>query len=258
MIIAISNQKGGVGKTTTSVSLGAAIVQRGHEVLGVDLDPQANLTLALGVKPASLRRTVADVLMGTLSPVSASRETGLPGFDLLPANHDLQLVEQFLHTRANHATTLQHLLKQATAYEYIICDCPPALGHITLNALTAADVLLIPTQCEYYSAYALNEMLDTVRYVREHTNPRLSYRILITLFDRRNRVHHTVYEQIKTAFGHSVCATIIEIDTKLRESQVFGQPITAYAPQSRAAQQYRSLAEELTRDAQAQKTAQSA
>jgi chromosome partitioning protein len=196
MIIAISNQKGGVAKTTTAVSLGAAIVQRGHEVLCVDLDPQANLTLALGVKPASLRRTVADVFMGNNTPISVSRETALPGLDLMPANQDLQLVEKFLHVRQNHANTLRDALAHAPSYEYVLLDCPPALGNITLNALTAADILLVPTQCEYFSAHGLGQIVETVRYVREHTNPRLTYRVLVTMFDRRNRVHHTLYAKI--------------------------------------------------------------
>lgn len=254
MIIAISNQKGGVAKTTTTVSLGAAIVQRGHEVLCIDLDPQANLTLALGVKPISLRRTVADVFMGNNTPISVSRETALPGLDLMPANQDLQLVEKFLHVRQNHATTLREALTRTSSYEYILLDCPPALGNITLNALTAADVLLVPTQCEYFSAHGLGEIIETVRYVREHTNPRLTYRVLITMFDRRNRVHHTLYAQIKNSFGGALCDSIIEIDTKLRESQVFGEPITVFAPKSRAALQYQALAEELMRYAQSQKT----
>jgi chromosome partitioning protein len=253
MIIAISNQKGGVAKTTTAVSLGAAIVQRGHEVLCIDLDPQANLTLALGVKPASLRRTVADVFMGNHTPISISRETALPGLDLMPANQDLQLVEKFLHVRQNHAYTLREALTHTASYEYILLDCPPALGNITLNALTAADILLAPTQCEYFSAHGLGEIMETVRYVREHTNPRLNYRVLVTLFDRRNRVHHTLYAQLKSAFGSTLCDSIIEIDTKLRESQVFGQPITLFAPKSRAALQYQALAEELMRYAQSQK-----
>jgi chromosome partitioning protein len=258
MIIAISNQKGGVAKTTTCVSLGAAIVQRGHEVLSIDLDPQANLTLALGVRPNTLRRTVADVFLGNHTPVSVSRETSLPGLDLMPANQDVQLVEKFLHVRQNHAYTLRDALTTAAAYEYLLLDCPPALGNITLNALAAADLLLIPTQCEYFSAHGLNEILNTANYVREHFNPQLRCRILITLFDRRNRVHHTLYAQIKQAWGTALCDTIIEIDTRLRESQVFGQPITLFAPKSRAALQYQALAEEIMRYAQQQKTAQPA
>ncbi|MGH2520915.1 MAG: ParA family protein, partial [Anaerolineales bacterium] len=157
-----------------------------------------------------------------------------------------------------HAHTLRRALARTSAYDFVLCDCPPALGNITLNALTAADLLLIPTQCEYFSAHGLNEVIETVRFVRERTNPRLSYRILITMFDRRNRVHHTLHERIKNAFGEALFETMIETDTKLRESPVFGQPITHYAPNSRAAQQYRALAEEFLRYAQQQKTAQPA
>jgi chromosome partitioning protein len=257
LIIAISNQKGGVAKTTTCVSLGAALVELGNEVLAIDLDPQANLSLALGVNPANLHRTVADVLLGNHSPLAVSRETSLPGLDLLPANQSMQMVEKFLHVRENHEHALSAALARLTAYNIILCDCPPALGSITLNALTAADLLLIPTQCEYFSAYGLNEMLDLVRNVRERTNPRLSYRIAVTLFDRRNRIHKTIREQIQNAYGDALLVNAIEIDTKLRESAVFGQPITGYAPASRAATQYRALAQELMQYAQ-QKTAPSA
>jgi chromosome partitioning protein len=245
LVIAVSNQKGGVAKTTTCVSLGAALVERGHEVLAVDLDPQANLTLALGVAPASLRRTVVDVLLGNHSPVSVSRETDLPGLDLLPSNQGMQLAEKFLHVRENYEHLLQRALDGTRHYDVVLCDCPPALGSITLNALSAADLLIIPTQCEYLSAYGLNEMLELVRNLRERANPRLSYRILITLFDRRNRIHNTIREQLQQAFGNAVLTTIIEIDTKLRECPVMGLPITRYAPHSRAALQYRALAEEL-------------
>jgi chromosome partitioning protein len=256
-VIAISNQKGGVAKTTTCVSLGAALVEQNHEVLVIDMDPQANLSLALGVNPAGLRRTVADVLLGNYTPVSVSRETVMPGLDLMPANQDMQLVEKFLYVRQDYEHTLRKALQQTSPYEVILCDCPPSLGAITVNALTAADLLLIPTQCEYFSAHGLNEVLDFVRNIRERTNAHLSYRLLITMFDRRNRVHRSIFEQIKTAFGEAVLDTTIEVDTKLRESPVFGQPITSYAPNSRAAEQYRALAEELMRHAQ-QKTKQPA
>jgi len=256
-IIAISNQKGGVAKTTTCVSLGAALVELGHEALAIDLDPQANLSLALGVNPASLHRTVADVLLGNYSPISVSRETSLPGLDLIPANQNMQMVEKFLHVRDNYEQALRQALARVASYDIILCDCPPALGAITLNALAAAELLLVPTQCEYFSAYGLNEMLELVRNLRERTNPGLSYRILITMFDRRNRIHNNILEQVKTAFGDAVLSTTIEVDTKLRESAVFGLPITGYAPNSRAAQQYRALAQELMHYAR-QKAAPSA
>jgi chromosome partitioning protein len=258
LVIAISNQKGGVAKTTTCASLGAAFVERGREVLVIDLDPQANLTLALGVTPASLRRTVTDVLLGNHSLVSVSRETSLPGLDLLPSNQGMQMAEKFLHVRGNYEHLLRHALANGVAhYDIVLCDCPPALGSVTLNALTAADLLIIPTQCEFLSAYGLNEMLELVRNLRERTNPRLSYRILITMFDRRNRIHNTIRDQLQQAFGSAVLTSMVEIDTKLRESPVMGEPITRYAPNSRAALQYRALAEELMQYAE-QKAATSA
>jgi chromosome partitioning protein len=257
-IIAVSNQKGGVAKTTTTVSLGAAMVERGLEVLAVDLDPQANLSLALGVRTQALRRGVADVLLGNLSAVSVSRETALPGLDVLPANGDMHLVEKFLTVRQNYEYALRTALAEAGSYNAVICDCPPSVGAIAYTAMTAADLLVIPTQCEYFSTHGLGEVLELVTRVRAKTNPHLSYRLLVTMFDRRNRVHRTVLEQLKGAFPGAVLETTIEIDTKLRESQVFGQPITVYAPKSRAAGQYRALAEELSVYVQREKTPQPA
>ena len=257
-IIAVSNQKGGVAKTTTTVSLSAAMVERGLEVLAVDLDPQANLSLALGVRTHTLRRGVADVLLGNLGAVSVSRETSIPGLDVLPANSDMHLVEKFLTVRQNYEYSLRTALEQANTYDVVICDCPPSVGAIPYTAMTAADLLVIPTQCEFFSTHGLAEVLELVTRVRERTNPHLSYRLLVTMFDRRNRVHRTVLEQLKSAFPGAVLETAIEIDTKLRESQVFGQPITVYAPKSRAAGQYRALAEELSVHVQREKTPQPA
>jgi chromosome partitioning protein len=257
-IIAVSNQKGGVAKTTTTVSLAAALVERGLEVLAIDLDPQANLSLSLGVKTHALRRGVADVLLGNLSAVSVSRETSIAGLDVLPANTDMHLVEKFLTVRQNYEYSLRTALEQAGTYDAIICDCPPSVGAIPYTAMTAADLLVIPTQCEYFSTQGLAEVLELVTRVRERSNPHLSYRLLITMFDRRNRVQRTVMDQLKSAFTGAVLETMIEIDTKLRESQVFGQPITSYAPKSRAAAQYRALAEELSVYVKREKTPQPA
>jgi chromosome partitioning protein len=257
-VIAIGNQKGGVAKTTTCVSLGAAFVERGQEVLALDLDPQGNLSLALGVDTRGLRRGMADVLLGNNSAVSVSRETTVPGLDIIPANPDMHLVEKFLTVRANYEYTLRQALVLAANYELVLFDCPPSVGPLPFTALTAADLLVIPTQCEYFSTHGLGEVMDLIARVRARTNPNLSYRLLVTMYDRRNRVHRTILEQLRGAFGSAVLDTVIEVDTKLRESPVFGQPITRYAPKSRAALQYRALAEELSVYVQREKAAQPA
>jgi chromosome partitioning protein len=245
-VIAVGNQKGGVGKTSTVVSLGAAFVERGQEVLTIDLDPQANLSLALGVKAPTLRRGVADVLLGNAGVVSVSRETPVAGMDLLPANPEMHLVEKFLTVRQNYEVTLRQALSANDTYNVVLIDCPPSVGAVPYMALTAADMLIIPTQCEYFSTHGLAEVLDLVTRVRNKTNPALSYRLLVTMYDQRNRVHRGILEQLRGAFGSAVLETVIDMDSKLRESQVFGKPITEYAPDSRAAQQYRALAEELS------------
>lgn len=257
-IVAVSNQKGGVAKTTTCVSLGAAFVERGHEVLALDLDPQGNLSLALGVNTRDLRRGVADVLLGNNTAMSVSRETVVPGLDIIPSNSDMQLVEKFLTVRPNYEYALRQALALTSSYEIVLFDCPPSVGALPFTALTAADLMVIPTQCEYFSTHGLGEVMDLVARVRSRTNPHLNYRILATMYDRRNRVHRTILDQLRGAFGSAVLETTIEIDTKLRESPVFGQPITQYAPKSRAALQYRALAEELSVYVQREKAAQPA
>ncbi len=249
-VIAIASEKGGVAKTTSALSLGAALVEGKQQVLLVDLDPQANLTLALGIQPPSLQRTVADVLMGSQSIMKISRETGLPGLELAPANHELMLAERFLSVWEQYENLLRQSLSGARAYDMILIDCPPTLGPLTRSALSAAHLLIVPTQAEYFSAHALRDMLNLIREIRRISNPQLRYRLLLTMLDRRNRIHRSMFEQVRTAFGKAVFETVIEIDTRLRESPVFAQPITIYAPRSRGAEQYRALAQELRHYAQ--------
>lgn len=244
-VIAIANEKGGVAKTTTALSLGAAMVEQREKALVIDLDPQANLTLALGIKPNELNGTVSDVLLGSGNLESITHETLLPGLDLIPANNALLMAERFLEVRDDHEFLLKRALGRVDEYDAVILDCPPALGTIARLALTAADLLIIPTQCEYFSAHALQDVLEMIRDVRTTSNPRLRYRLLLTMVDRRNRIHRSLYEQVRTAFGRAVFDSIIEVDTRLRESPIFAQPITVYAPRSRGAEQYRQLAKEL-------------
>ncbi|MBN2387725.1 MAG: ParA family protein [Anaerolineales bacterium] len=246
-VIAISNEKGGVAKTTTTLSLGAAIGELGRRVLLMDLDPQANLTLALGFEPGKVERTSGEILLDASPLLDARLETNFAGLQLIPANLSLEHAEQVLPVYINFTARLRTAIEAVGSldYDFIIMDCPPSLGAITINALTAANLLLIPTQAEYFSAYALRDMMTIVRQVRAEDNPGLAYRILVTLLDQRNRTHRNIREQLERTFGEGLFKTTIEIDTKLRESPILGLPITQYKPNSRGALQYRSLAEEL-------------
>lgn len=245
-VIAISNEKGGVAKTTTTLSLGAALGELNYHVLLLDLDPQANLSLALGLEIEESSITSANILIENADVHAAIRKTDIRNLDLIPSSFRIENAEQFLPMRNHYLNTLQNALEAAPLpYDYILLDCPPALGAITLNALTAANLLIVPTQAEYFSAYALRNMMGVIRRVRQEVNPGLAYRILVTLLDRRNRTHRNIFEQLQTTFGQGVFTTVIEIDTKLRESPIAGVPITLYKPNSRGSQQYRVLAQEL-------------
>jgi chromosome partitioning protein len=245
-VIAMSNEKGGVAKTTSTLSLGASLAELNHKVLLIDLDPQSNLSLALGLESGEAEITSASVLIENAALRTAIRRTEVQNLDLVPSHARIESAEQFLPMRSHYLSTLHNALEAADVkYDYILLDCPPALGAITLNALSAADLLIIPTQAEYFSAYALRNMMGSIRRVRQESNPKLAYRILVTLLDRRNRTHRNIFEQLQTTFGQGVFTTVIEVDTKLRESPIAGIPITQYRPTSRGSQQYRVLAQEL-------------
>lgn len=245
--IAVSNEKGGVAKTTTTLSLGAALAETDKNVLLIDMDPQANLTLALGLEPGEVTQTSGGILVESIPLMSARKKTDVPNLDLIPSNLKTENAEQYLPIRTNYISTLRNAISAAMPipYDFILIDCPPSLGAITTNALAASQLLIIPSQAEYFSAYALRNMMGMIRRVREDSNPALAYRILITLLDRRNRTHRNIHEQLQTTFGDGLFETVIEIDTKLRESPIVGLPITSYRPSSRGSQQYQILAQEL-------------
>jgi len=247
-IIAIGNQKGGVAKTTTCLSLGAALAELGQTVLLIDADPQGSLTLSLGVQPDEMRRSLEDALLGSASLMSVSRETSVFGLDLVPAGRGLLTVDKILYSRANYEYNLKNALEALPprVYDTVLIDCPPTLATLTLNALTAAEMLMIPMQCEYYAAHALRQVIELVKAVRARTNPLLKYRVLVTMYDRRNNISRVIYEQLQQGVGALLFKTVIEVDTKLRESPVYNQPVTVYAPTTRGAEQYRALARELT------------
>ena len=251
LVVAIANEKGGVGKTTTALSLGAALAELRQQVLLIDLDPQANLTLGVGLRPGQAPASIADVLLGDAGLSEILLPTQVAGLSIAPASDDLLQAERFLPVRQDFELILRDALSACPGYDSVVVDCPPALGPLTRSALGAADLLVIPTQCEFFSAFALRQVINLVRSVRERVNPSLRYRLLLTMVDLRNTMHRSLAEEIRLAFGAAVFRSAIEVDARLRESPAFGKPITEYAPASRGAQQYRELALELTEHVQA-------
>ncbi|MBN2085798.1 MAG: ParA family protein [Anaerolineales bacterium] len=247
-VIAICHQKGGVAKTTTTLGLGAAFVERGVETLVVDLDPQANLTFNIGLEPGNAPFSAAEILTGEAAPARAAVESSLPGMDIIPSNASMLDIGRRMYQMPNYEFLLRRALEDTAMAEYavVLLDCPPSVGPLTINALTAADLLIIPTQCEYYSIQALPDMFELVNVIRDRTNPPLTYRLLVTMFDGRGKFHATMLEQLRGYFKDGLLHTTIGFDTKLREAQAAGSPITIHAPLSRGASQYRQLAEELS------------
>jgi len=246
-IVAISNQKGGVAKTTTALSLGASLAEIGLGVLLVDLDPQAHLTQALGFDLKNIRHTVGDVLLNQGTLIEVSRETRVSNLDLVPADRGLILVERMLQNIKDYEYRLKSNLEMIDGryYDFVIFDCPPSFGPITINALTAANLVIIPAICDYFSTQSLRIYLNLLKTVRRNSNPEIDFRLLVTLFDRRTRLSKMVLEQYRQRYGSILFDTVIPIDAKLRESPVFGRPITQYATRARSADGYRSLAMEL-------------
>ncbi len=247
-VIAICHQKGGVAKTTTTLGLGACLVEKHAETLMIDLDPQANLTSSVGIDPAEVSFSIAEALMGEADLAKVRLGTNLKGLDIVPSNAGMLSVGRDLFQLADYEYRLRQILSGPVAadYKYVLLDCPPSLGPLIINALTAADLLIIPTQCEYFSIQALMDIFELVKVVRDRTNPTLVYRLLVTMFDRRGNFHTHMHAQLREYFNEGLLQTIIGFDTKLREAQAAGRPITIHAPQSRGAQNYRQLAEEVT------------
>jgi chromosome partitioning protein len=245
-IIAVANEKGGVAKTTTTLSLGGAFAEMGKRVLLIDLDPQSNLSLSLGIEPEQKVSSIINLILDHSIVMDCIKKTKVENLDLLPSNSDIRMAERLLPTKSDYHLLLRNLLLPVNNhYDYILMDCPPFLGAITLNALIAANILIIPTQSEYYSVFALRNMMALIRQVRTLGNPDLRYRLLLTMFDKRNGIHRSLAEHLRTSFSSGVLDTVIEIDTRLRESPLVGLPIVFHATRSRSALQYRFLAQEI-------------
>lgn len=252
-IIAIANQKGGVGKTTTTINLSAGLALLGKKVLTVDIDPQGNTTSGLGIDKRSLEKSVYDVLVDGLSVFQAVIPTSVEGLHLLPSTMDLAGAEIELVPTISREFKLKKALDEIRErYDFVMIDCPPSLGLLTINALTAADSLLVPIQCEYYALEGLTHLMNTFRLVQGNLNPALEIEgVVLTMFDGRTNLSIQVAEEVKRFFKGKVYRSIIARNVRLSEAPSHGKAIHAYDPKSKGAEAYAELAREVAESVEA-------
>lgn len=246
-IIAIANQKGGVGKTTTNVNLSACLAVAGKRVLTIDIDPQGNTTSGLGIDKNKIEKSIYDVLINGADAKEAIIHTEIDNLDIIVSNIQLAGAEIELVSMISRETILKKALSEIReSYDYILIDCPPSLGLITINALTAADRLLVPIQCEYYALEGLAQLMNTVNLVQKHLNPDLKIEgVVLTMFDARTNLAIEVVQEVKKYFRDKVYTTIIPRNVRLGEAPSHGLPIIMYDPKSTGAEAYTDLAEEM-------------
>ncbi|AVX21896.1 chromosome segregation ATPase [Carboxydocella sporoproducens DSM 16521] len=246
-VIAIANQKGGVAKTTTAVNLSACLAVKGRKTLLIDIDPQGNASSGLGVDKDKLDVCIYDVIINGLPLLHAALPAEIANLEVVPATIQLAGAEIELVAMIGRESKLKKALEKIRdKYDYIIIDCPPSLGLLTLNALTAADSILIPIQCEYYALEGLGQLLNTIELVQKHLNPDLQIEgVLCTMFDARTNLSLQVVEEVKKHFPEKIFKTIIPRNVRLSEAPSYGQPIITYDPRSKGAEMYHELAEEV-------------
>ncbi len=246
-VLAVANQKGGVGKTTTAVNLSAGLALAGHRTLLIDLDPQSSATSGLGLHPREVEASIYHVLIDQRSAEDVALETKIANLYLLPASRDLIGAEiELVPLERREYRMAEALIQIRRDFEFILIDCPPSLGLLTVNGLTAADAVVIPLQCEYYALEGLSALLDTIGFIRQTLNPGLEIQgLLLTMFDKRNSLAHQVVNEVRQHFPDQVFESIIPRNVRLSESPSYGTPAMVYDRRSRGAEAYAALTEEL-------------
>jgi chromosome partitioning protein len=246
-IIAIANQKGGVGKTTTAINLSASLAEKGRKVLAIDMDPQGNMSSGLGLDKNSIDGTIYDMIIGEADVEEVIHKNTIENLDILPSNVDLSAVEiEMIDVENKEFVVKNSIQKIRNNYDYVIIDCPPSLSLLTVNAMTTADSVLVPIQCEYYALEGLSQLIHTVELVKDRLNPVLEIEgVVFTMYDARTNLSLQVVENVKDNLEQNIYKTIIPRNIRLAEAPSYGTPINQYDPRSAGAESYMRLADEV-------------